>query len=43
MRFYVVMDGEVLFSGTEEECEKIVAEDMTGDLEIYPENARTRQ
>ena len=38
--WYVVKFGEIIFSGTEEECGAIVAEDLTGDLEIYPEEGR---
>ena len=40
--YYVVRDGEILFTGTEEECGKIVLKDMTGRLEVYPASARIR-
>ena len=40
--YYVVRDGEIIFSGTEEECGKIIEKDMTGRLEIYPASARIR-
>lgn len=40
MKYYVVRNGEILFTGTEEECGAIVAEDLTGELEIYPETGR---
>lgn len=43
MVFYVVRNGEVVFSGTEEECGEIVAKDLTGELEIYPEEGRIEQ
>ena len=36
----VVNDGEVIFTGTEEECSMKIAADMTGELEMYPESAR---
>ena len=38
--YYVVRDGEILFSGTEAECDEIVGRDMTGQLEVYPASAR---
>lgn len=38
--WYVVEFGEVIFSGTEEECGAIIAEDETGNLEMYPEEGR---
>lgn len=38
--WYVVRFGEILFSGTEEECGEIIAKDMTGELEMYSENGR---
>ena len=38
--YYVVRDGEILFSGTEAECNEIVCKDMTGRLEVYPALAR---
>jgi len=38
--YYVVRDGEILFSGTEAECDEIVSRDMTGQLEVYPASAR---
>ena len=40
MKYYVVKDGKVLFSGTEEECAEIIANDMSGKLEIYSEMGR---
>lgn len=40
--YYVVCDDEILFSGTEEECNEITDKDMTGRLEVYPASARIR-
>lgn len=40
MKWYVVKFGRIIFEGTEEECAEIIANDMTGNLEIYPESAR---
>ena len=36
----VVKDGEVIFTGTEEECSEMIENDMTGELEMYPESGR---
>lgn len=36
----VVKDGEVIFTGTEEECNDMIENDMTGLLEMYPESGR---
>lgn len=38
--WYVVRFGKIIFRGTEEECGAIIAKDMTGDLEMYPEDGR---
>ena len=38
--YYVVRDGEILFRGTEEEVEEIIEHDMSGKLEIYPEDGK---
>ena len=38
--WYVVKDGEVIFSGTEEECDNMIENDTTGQLEMYPESGR---
>lgn len=38
--WYVVKDGEVIFTGTEEECNEMIENDMTGLLEMYPESGR---
>ena len=40
MKWYVVQNGEIVFTGTEEECGAIIAEDETGELEMYPEEGR---
>ena len=39
MKWFVVQNGEVVFSGTEEECGAIIGEDTTGELEMYPADA----
>lgn len=39
MKWFVVRNGEIVFSGTEEECGAIIAEDETGELEMYPADA----
>ena len=39
MKWYVVRDGEVIFSGTEDECGAVISEDMTDELEMYPADA----
>lgn len=38
--WYVVEFGEVVFSGTEEECGVMIAADETGNLEMYHEEGR---
>ena len=40
--YYVVRDGEILFSGTEAECNEVIGKDETGLLEVYPASARFR-
>ena len=42
MKFYVVKNGIVVFSGTEKECIEIIAEDLSGELEMYPEEGRAK-
>ena len=39
-RWYVVRNGEILFSGTEKQCARIIAKDEVDGLEMYPESAR---
>ena len=39
-RWYVVRNGEIVFSGTEKQCAKIIQKDLTGELEMYPASAR---
>ena len=38
--FYVVRDGDILFFGTENDCNAMIEKDMTGLLEVYPASAR---
>ena len=38
--WHVVKDGEVVFTGTEEECDNMIEYDETGLLEKYPESGR---
>lgn len=38
--FYVVRNGDILFFGTETDCNALVEKDMTGLLEVYPASAR---
>lgn len=42
MKFYVVKNCIVVFSGTEEECIEVIAEDLSGELEMYPEEGRAK-
>ena len=35
-KWYVVKNGEIMYNGTEKECAKIMMNDMTGELEMYP-------
>ena len=42
-KWYVVKNGEIVFYGTENQCGKIIAKDMTGELEMYPESARIQK
>ena len=42
MRFYIVKNGIVIFSGTGEECIEVIAEDLSGELEMYPEEGRAK-
>ena len=35
-----ISDGEVIFTGTEEECSERIENDTTGLLEMYPESGR---
>lgn len=37
--WYVVKNGVIVYVGTEEACVEIIAEDMTGELEMYSEEA----
>ena len=41
-KWYVVKNGEIIYTGTEKECGKIIEEDMSGKLEMYPEEARQK-
>lgn len=34
--FYIVRNGEIIFTGSEQECIEIIQQDMTGDIEMYP-------
>ena len=36
--WHVVRNGEILFTGTEEECSMKIEADMTGELEMYPQD-----
>ena len=38
--WYLVRNGEVLLKGTEVECVFEIWSDVTGELEMYPEEAR---
>lgn len=38
--WHIVKDDTVIFSGTEDECNQMIAEDTTGELEMYPDNGR---
>lgn len=40
--YSVVRNGEVLFTGTEQEAGRRIAEDMSGELEMYPQSGRSR-
>lgn len=39
-QWYVVHNGEIIYSGTETQCSKLIAKDMTGELEMYPESGK---
>jgi hypothetical protein len=41
MKWFVVRNGSIVFSGSEKECSEIVANDMSGELEMYPASAKT--
>lgn len=41
--WYVVRCGVILYVGTEEACAEIIAEDMTGELEMYHEDALVKK
>ena len=41
--FYVVRNGEILFTGTENDCIDFIKTDLTGELEIYPEEGRIKE
>lgn len=40
MKWYIVKNGEIMYAGTEKECEEIIKNDITGEIEMYPETAR---
>lgn len=37
MKWHVLRGGEIVFTGSEAECEAILEKDETGELEMYPE------
>ena len=37
---HITRNGEIIYTGTKEECITILQEDTTGELEMYPETAR---
>ena len=39
MKWYILQGGEIVFTGSETECDAVVEKDETGELEMYPENA----
>lgn len=41
-KWYVVRNGEIVYVGTEKQCVKIIESDMSGELELYPEEARIK-
>lgn len=41
-KWLLVKNGVVIFKGTEKECAKKIMKDITGQLEIYPEEARIK-
>jgi len=43
MMWYIAKNGEIIFSGTEQECIKIIEKDMSGELEMYHKEAYCRQ
>lgn len=43
MKWYVVRNGQIVFSGTEDECVEIVANDMSGELEMYSQDAFVKE
>ena len=42
MIWHIVRNGEIIFTGTEKECEEIISKDTTGEIEMYPEEAMIR-
>lgn len=40
MKYYITRNGEIIYTGTKEECITILQEDITGELEMYPETAK---
>ena len=43
MKWYVVRNGEILFTGTENQCVRIIDKDESDNLEMYPEEARIKK
>ena len=41
-KWYVVWNGEILYSGSREQCEKFCNRMVSDGLEIYPESARIK-
>lgn len=41
-KWYVLHNGEVVFTGTEEQCRRVVCKDPTGELEMYPSPELTK-
>jgi hypothetical protein len=40
--WYVAKNGEIIFKGTERECNEIIEKDLSGELEMYPKEAYCR-
>lgn len=39
-KWHVLHNGEIIYSGTETQCSKLIEKDTTGELEMYPESGR---